>query len=162
MTEVEQEPEAEVDEACETTAVDEDAPEDFPAFEEYLLNEAEVLASELKDAEECGIDAQVLEELEADFEQAAETLVTMKEARSKVNEIQKDRGFNNNGPGSTNGNPNVPSSKKESGKHPCFHCGLHGHWAGDKECQRPGAGLARKTSPAVAKQKARQARFTEA
>jgi len=43
------------------------------AFEEYLLNEAEVFASELKDAEECGIDAQVLEELEADFEQAAET-----------------------------------------------------------------------------------------
>ena len=73
VTEVEQEPEAEVDEACETIAVDEDAPEDFPAFEEYLLNEAEVLASELKDAEECGIDAQVLEELEADFEQAAET-----------------------------------------------------------------------------------------
>ena len=44
------------------------------AFEEYLLNEAEVFASELKDAEECGIDAQVLAELEADFEQAAETL----------------------------------------------------------------------------------------
>ena len=86
----------------------------------------------------------------------------MKEARSKVNEIQKDRGFNKTGPGSTNGNPNVPSSKKESGKHPCFDCGLHGHWAGDKECQRPGAGLARKTFPPVAKQKARQARFTSA
>ena len=74
MTEVEQEPEAEADEVCKTIAVDEDAPEDPPALEEYLLNEAEVSAAELKDAEECGIDAQVLAELEADFEQAAETL----------------------------------------------------------------------------------------
>ena len=74
VTEVEQEPEAEADEVCKTTAVDEDAPEDPPALEEYLLNEAEVSAAELKDAEECGIDAQVLAELEADFEQAAETL----------------------------------------------------------------------------------------
>ena len=67
VTEVEQEPEAEADEVCKTTAVDEDAPEDPPALEEYLLNEAEVSAAELKDA-------QVLAELEADFEQAAETL----------------------------------------------------------------------------------------
>jgi hypothetical protein len=86
----------------------------------------------------------------------------MKEARSRLNKIRKDRGFNKSGPGSTKGNPNVPSSKKASGKHPCCDCGLHGNWAGDKECQRPGAGLGRKTSPAVAKQKARQARFTEA
>ena len=161
VTEAEQEPEAEVDEVYETAA-EEPVAEDAPALEEYLMNEAEVFAAELKDAEECGIDAQVLEELEADFEQAAETLVTMKEARSRLNEIRKDRGFNKGGPGSTKGNVNVPSSKKASGKHPCFDCGLHGHWAGDKECQRPGAGLARKTSVAAAKQKPRQVRITEA
>ena len=56
----------------------------------------------------------------------------------------------------------MPSLKKASGKHPCCDCGLHGDWAGDKECQRPGAGLAHKTSPAVAKQKPRQVRLTEA
>ena len=86
----------------------------------------------------------------------------MKEARSRLNKIRKDRGFNKSGPGSTKGNPNVPSSKKASGKNPCCDCGLHDNWAGDKECQRPGAGLARKTSPVVAKQKPRQVRFTEA
>eukprot|EP00435_Cladocopium_sp_Y103_P059697 s1252_g21.t1 len=68
------EPEAEVDEVYEITAADEPISEEPPALEEYLLNEAEVFAAELKDAEECGVDAQLLEELEADFQQAAETL----------------------------------------------------------------------------------------
>lgn len=35
------------------------------------------------------------------------------------------------------------SSRKSSGKFPCFDCNMHGHWAGDKECTMPGAGLGR-------------------
>ena len=53
VTEAEQEPEAEVDEVCETTAVEEEISEEPPALEEYLLNVlAEVFAAELKEAEE--------------------------------------------------------------------------------------------------------------
>lgn len=32
----------------------------------------------------------------------------------------------------------------KKGKLPCFDCNQLGHWAGDPECQHPGAGLGRK------------------
>ena len=65
-----------------------------PNLEEVLQCEAEVLAAEIQELEESGeFDTAVLEELEAGVEQAAESLVTMREARSRINEIKRDRGF---------------------------------------------------------------------
>ena len=39
------------------------------------------------------MDPAALEALEANFESAAETLVTMREARTRLQEIRKDRGY---------------------------------------------------------------------
>ena len=39
------------------------------------------------------MDGETLESLEQNFEQCAEALVTMKEARSRSQEIRKDRGY---------------------------------------------------------------------
>ena len=128
-------------------------------LEEMLRSEAEVLAAELQEAEDQGIDADVLESIEGSFEQAAETLVTMKEARSKLQEIKKDRGYNKP-KASSKFAAATPASKKQSGSHPCFDCMEHGHWAGDPECKRPGAGLGRK--PGAKSKPSKQVRLTEA
>lgn len=53
-------------------------------LEEILQTEAEVLAAELHDAEQEGVDPQVLDSPENGIEQAAETLVTMREARQQL------------------------------------------------------------------------------
>ena len=135
-----------------------------PGLVDFLQSEAECLATELQAAEEQGADPDLLQSVEADFEQAAEALVTMKEARSKLQELRKDRGFGKPSPGGPAGgakNAGVPAARKASGRHPCFDCNQHGHWAGDKECPKPGAGLGRKPL-AVAKAKPRQVRVTEA
>ena len=113
------------------------------SLESYLQSEVECLATELQEAEEQGADHEAIASVEADFEQAAEALVTMKEARSRLQEIRKDRGF---GKPATASGKDVPAARKASGRHPCFDCLQHGHWAGDKECPRPGAGLGRKNS----------------
>ena len=64
------------------------------SLEEVLQCEAEVLAAEIQELEESGdIDTAVLEELEAGVERAAESPVTMREARSHINETKKDRVF---------------------------------------------------------------------
>ena len=79
----------------------------------------------------------------------------MREARNRLQEIRKDRGYKKPVDGAAKGGP---ISKKNS-KHPCFNCGLPGHWAGDKECQKPGQGLARKAGKVAAAPK--QVRFAE-
>ena len=58
---------------------EDDAPN--PSLEEVLQAEAEVLAAELEEAEAEGVDPVMLNELEYGVERAAETLVTMREAR---------------------------------------------------------------------------------
>ena len=120
------------------------------SLEAAIQREAQAFATELEDAEQDGMDPAALEALEANFESAAETLVTMREARTRLQEIRKDRGYKK-ADGKT-GNPS-----KKNAKHPCFDCGLPGHWAGDKECQKPGQGLAKKGVKAAIK----QVRFTE-
>lgn len=77
------------------------------------------------------------------MENAAEALITMKEARTRLNEVRRDRGYNRPAGDSTS----KPNAKKTSGKHACFDCKQHGHWAGDHECTKPGQGLGRKASP---------------
>ena len=78
---------------AEPEADDAETGADAPALEEILQTEAEAFASELQEAEEQGVDPSSLEALENGFEQAAEALVTMKEARTKLQEIRKDRGY---------------------------------------------------------------------
>ena len=63
------------------------------SLEEILQTEAEVLAAELNEAEQEGVDPQVLDDLEIGIEQAAETLVTMREARQQLQSVRKDRGY---------------------------------------------------------------------
>ena len=111
-----------------------------PGLEEILQTEAEALAAELDSAAEHGLDDEMLMEIEDSVENAAEALLTMKEARSKLQEVKRDRGYGK----TAEGQANKSSLKKTSGKHPCFDCGKVGHWAGDKECEKPGAGLGRK------------------
>ena len=103
--------------------------------------EAEVLAAEIQELEESGdIDTAVLEELEAGVEQAAESLVTMREARSRINEIKKDRGFGRAPTGSKlklNGNQveKKKKKKKKKTKMQCWDCGEFGFWGGDAQCR---------------------------
>ena len=102
------------------------------SLEEVLQTEAEQLASEIQMLEEDGnLDPSLVEELESGVEAAAESLVTMREARSKIADLRKDRGYGR--VGSAPGSPSKPhgnqmnSSKKTS---KCFDCGEFGHWKG--------------------------------
>lgn len=115
------------------------------SLEEILQTEADNSALELEEAVNEGVDAHVIEDLEESVESAAEALLTMKEARSKLNNIRRDRGY---GRASTSGQPaqkrgSAGSQSKKTAKNPCFDCGEGGHWAGDPQCPSPGAGLAR-------------------
>ncbi|CAK9063210.1 unnamed protein product, partial [Durusdinium trenchii] len=111
-----------------------------PSLEEVLTTEAEVLAAELDAAASQGVDPETLQEIEESVEAAAEAFLTMKEARSKLQEV---------------------SLKKQSEKHPCFDCGLPGHWAGDPECSKPGQQLGRKKKVAPKQVKVAEALNTE-
>ena len=94
----------------------------------------------MQEAEELGVGGETLEGLEQNFELAAEALVAMKEARSRFQEIGKDRGY----------------GKTEVVQHSQQHASLLASFpaltaicmvigqAGDKECILPGAGLGRK------------------
>jgi hypothetical protein len=118
-------------------------------LEEVLQTEAEILAAEIQELEEEGsIEPQLLEELETGVEAAAESLVTMREARTKIAEVRKDRGFGKIGGGKGNANKakqlmhgNQSQAKKVNTR--CWDCGEQGHWGGDPQCGRPGAGLFR-------------------
>lgn len=112
-------------------------------LEEVLKMEAEALVTELDQAVEDGLDPNMIQELEDSVENAAEALITMKEARTRLNEVKRDRGY---GRAPSDNSSSKASSKKTSGKHACFDCGLHGHWAGDPECQKLGQGLGRKSA----------------
>lgn len=114
-------------------------------LEDIIQNEAEVLAAELQELEETGeVDPAVLESLEEGVERAAESLITMREARTKINEIKKDRGFGGKG-SSHSASPKSKMTRNQvahkKAKTPCLDCGEHGHWAGDPGCLKPGQGL---------------------
>ena len=131
-------------EAADEPEIDEPAP-----LEEVLQTEVQNLAEEIAEAEEEGIDPLHLESLEQGIEASAEALVSMREARVKLAEMRKERGFR----GPPSGGGGAPkgrgkgsaaiAAKKASGKHVCFDCGLPGHWAGDDACAKPGQGLGR-------------------
>lgn len=114
------------------------------SLEEVLQAEAELLASDLQELEAGGCEPELLEELESGVESAAEALVTMREARARINDVKKDRGYGKAGAPKQFAKPhgNQVNSQKKVTK--CFDCDQIGHWAGDKACPRPGAGLGRK------------------
>lgn len=123
-------------------------------LEEILQNEAECFAAELQDAEANGVQGEILAGMEQRFKQAAEALVTMKEARSQLQAIRKDRGYGRPSDGKAAGKGGgQASARKTSGRFPCFDCNMHGHWAGDRECTMPGAGLGRKAGASAKKSK---------
>ena len=134
-----------------------------PSLEEVLQAEAEVLAAELEEAELEGVDPIVLTEFEDGVERAAETLVTMREARHQLQNVRKDRGYGKaNESTFRKSGSNAADAKKASGRHPCFDCLEHGHWSGDPQCKKPGAGLGRKkTDQGGPKKPMRQVRVTE-
>ena len=139
------------------------------SLEEVLQLEAECLAAELQEAEEEGVEDDILDGLEMGVERAAESLLTMREARQKLNDVRKDCGYggksNGKGAGGAGGkgfNKGRPSgnqvtAKKNDPGHPCWDCGLPGHWMGDRACQKPGAGLAMPPG-----KKAKQVKIAEA
>ena len=67
---------------------DADAAEAQPSLEEVLQTEAEVLVAELEQAAEEGADDEVLGDLEASVETGAEALVSMREARARLQETR--------------------------------------------------------------------------
>ena len=132
----------------ELVPADDDAAASPGSLEEVLQAEAEVLAAELQELEEDGdVDPQLLDELESGVEAAAESLVTMREARGRIQDIKKDRGFGKagHGKGQQQRRPKVHGNQANSKKtHTyCWDCGETGHWQGDKQCLKPGAGLFR-------------------
>ena len=115
------------------------------SLEEVLQTEAEVLATELEEAAQEGLDPEMIEDLEGSMETAAEALLSMREARQRINDVKKDRGYGkpSSGPASPKRSAKT-LAKKQSPDHRCFDCDLPGHWAGDPECKKPGQGLGRK------------------
>ena len=77
---------------------------------------------------EDGAPAEEIAEAQEGFEAFASVLVTMREAKARTSEVRKQRGY---------GNSSGPPDKSKT---TCFDCGLIGHWTGDAECKRPGAG----------------------
>ena len=118
------------------------------SLEDVLQTEAEVLATELEEAVQEGVDANLLDDLEGSMENAAEAFLSMREARQKISEVRKDRGYgrSSNNPSPKKGSGKV-MMKKQSPDHRCWDCDLPGHWAGDPECKRPGAKLGNSQSP---------------
>ena len=116
------EPEAET-EAIEDVEAEEHDGDEPASLEEVLQAEVQCLADEIAEAEEEGVDAIHLEALEQGIE--------MREARHKLAEVRKDRGFkgpSSAGPGTSKGrNSSAIAAKKASGKHVCFDCGLPEH-----------------------------------
>jgi len=135
--------EAAVEEELHDEAEGQDGPSS--SLEEILQTEAEVLAAELHEAEQEGVDPSVLDSLESGIEQAAETLVTMREARHQLQSVRKDRGYGkSDGPTFKHSGTSQVANRKASGKFPCYDCGENGHWAGDAACKKPGQGLGKK------------------
>ena len=138
-------------------------PTDTPTLEEVLQAEVEILATELDSLEEEGVDQELLDGLESGVEQAAESLVTMREARSKIAEIKKDRGFGKASTFSSNSKEKMSGNQVNAKKSRtfCWDCGQTGHWGGDNGCPNPGAGLFRPKG-AAKKPAVKHVRVTEA
>jgi len=125
----------------EAELIPDDAGKEEPSLEEVLQSEAATLAADLEALEAEGVEPELLEELETGVESAAEALVSMREARTKINEVKRDRGYGRSGNAVSQSKPHGNQVNRATATTRCFDCNLPGHWAGDKECKKPGAGL---------------------
>ncbi|CAK9113846.1 Uncharacterized protein (Fragment) [Durusdinium trenchii] len=80
---------AEVEEEEPHEETHEDEPDEQYSLEEVLQAEAEILATELEEAVDDGIGPDIIQDVEETVESAAEALLTMREARSKLAESPK-------------------------------------------------------------------------
>ena len=99
-----------------------------------LQDEIEALATELEAAAQDGCDQGELDALEEQLDGAVEALVTLREARSQIASVRKDRGFK--GPSTDSGKGSSGKSRGNKAGH-CFVCGQEGHWKGDQSCPGP-------------------------
>lgn len=99
------------------------------------------LLDEADDLERHGVPSEDLHVFER-AEQAAEALVSLRDARRQIQDNRRDRQYHGR-PRATSAAPggqNVEAQKSQSSR---WDCGKTGHWAGDAACPRPGAGLFR-------------------
>ena len=85
--------EMEENEPVETEEHEPETMDDETDLAGVLKCEAEALAAKLDNAADLGIDAKTLQGVEETVENAAEALVTLKEARTKLAEVKRDRGL---------------------------------------------------------------------
>eukprot|EP00438_Fugacium_kawagutii_P022912 Skav224174 [mRNA] locus=scaffold2007:411362:424288:+ [translate_table: standard] len=102
-----------------------------------LQNMLEVLATDLDEAAAAGCDEEELGDLEAKVDEAVEALVTLREARTQINALKKDRGYHGKGSGGPPPKGRGKPAKGEVNKKDslCYVCKQPGHWAGDPECR---------------------------
>ena len=87
------------------------------AARQAMVSEAEEPEDILKNEAET-LDVSTLQEIEEPVETAAEALLTMKEARTKLQDVKRDRGYMKPSDG-----PSKATSKKTA-TNPCFDCAL--------------------------------------
>ena len=92
-----------------------------------LQEEVEVLAAELEDAAQEGCDETELEQIEENLDNAVEALVTLREARSQISALRRDRGFHGKGSGKAKDGKGKSDGKKSG----CHLCGAMDHWMDD-------------------------------
>ena len=105
------------------------ADEEPAGLEEVLQTEAAALAAEIEELAEEGADDELIGGLEASVEAGAEALASSAAGAEVPGGAPAGKAAGKKGA--------TAASRKASGKHPCFDCGEHGHWAGDPECKNP-------------------------
>ena len=125
-------------EAVQENAEDGDGEENYDDDEELqgLQSVLETMATELDEVAEAGLDEEELQGIEERIDGAVEALVTLREARTQINSLKRDRGFHG-GKGGGKSKTKGGGKEKPGG---CFACGDEGHWAGDPECKGPSKG----------------------
>ena len=95
-----------------------------------LQQALEVMATELDEVAAAGHPEEELGAIEEQIDAAVEALVTLREARSQISALRRDRGFKGS---MGKGKGKSPDKGQDKG---CFACGSDTHWKGDPECPK--------------------------